>query len=43
MIAGVLAIRVIRSRSKPSVSQDLADVDINRVRMMLSESDEKRS
>ena len=42
VIAGVLAIRVIRSRSKPSVSQDLADADIHRARVMLSESDEKR-
>jgi len=42
VIAGVLAIRVIRSRSKVSVSQDLADTDINRARVMLSESDEKR-
>ena len=42
VIAGVLAIRVIRSRSKVSVSQDLADADINRARVMLSESDEKR-
>ncbi len=43
VIAGVLAIRVIRSRSKSSASQDLADADINRARVMLSESDEKRS
>jgi len=43
VIAGVLAMRVIRSRSKSSVSQDLADADINRARVMLSESDEKRS
>ena len=42
VIAGVLAIRVIRSRSKASVSQDLADADIHRARVMLSESDEKR-
>ena len=42
VIAGVLAIRVIRSRSKVSVSQDLADTDIKRARVMLSESDEKR-
>jgi len=43
VIAGVLAIRVIRSRSKASVSQDLTDADTNRARAMLSESDEKRS
>ncbi len=43
VIAGVLAIRVIRSRSKSSASQDLADSDMNRARAMLSESDEKRS
>jgi len=43
VIAGVLAIRVIRSRSKSSASQDLADADINRARVMLAESDEKRS
>jgi len=43
VIAGVVAIRVIRSRSKSSASQDLADADINRARVMLSESDEKRS
>ncbi len=43
VIAGVLAIRVIRSRSKSSASQDLADADMNRARAMLSESDEKRS
>ena len=43
VIAGVLAIRVIRSRSKSSASQDLADADINRARVMLSESDEERS
>ena len=43
VIAGVLAIRVIRSRSKSSASQDLADADINRAKVMLSDSDEKRS
>ena len=43
VIAGVVAIRVIRSRSKSSASQDLADADINRARVMLAESDEKRS
>ena len=43
VIEGVLAIRVIRYRSKSSASQDLADSDINRARVMLSESDEKRS